>query len=601
MTDFESTKRFPHKLLAVRFFLLGYTYLVLLGAVSWHTPSLNAFGFGAGVLLLSVPIMLALWHQSAVRRLIFLAQFQRDTVLYRWGTRRALSLVFRACGALLLAAIALLQTAYFGRLEWAMVAVSPVVFWVIYGGIQSKSARQFSRPVYATRWISWFSQAVFLAVMTVAFVATIYFLAPEPLMPYLDRVYELQMQWEGAQSPLVKWILDAGAFAQAAQESIATAAPAAHWKLVAGFFFAPLTVFGALALAYSGVLLSRDELRRTLGGGAVSSDQPAALGPANSAVWAAVAVVLIAAYFQWLGYANHAIRNDVSPMAIRPMEPCEKIDGIAYQINTLSTIERLITGAVATSAAENSGACQPLERLDTGITKGVDDYLDWYFSLGADYARLAMMLSGDVDLFLQSKMNELVIGKLQTDDAFNKLQAAHEHQWLALHQARGAIQQILSANRLSLVERSCKVVRESSLLQASLRLDDAKTRLSTSAAAGMIGGIFASKLVAKAMTKTSMKMSAKVLLKAVAKKSVGKAASALAGAGVGAGIGSAVPLFGTAVGAAVGAVVGVAIGVGMDITALAIEEGLTRAAMRKDLIESVTETLQPMRDTLGCR
>ncbi|MBY0409081.1 MAG: hypothetical protein K2Q97_02895 [Burkholderiaceae bacterium] len=569
--------------------------------MSWHTQSLNSFRFGAGVLLLSVPIMLALWHQSAVRRLIFLAQFQRDTMLYRWGNRRALSIVLRACSALLLAAIALLQTAYFGSLEWWMVAVSPVVFYVIHSWIRVKSTGQFSQPVYATRWTFWFSQAAFLAFMTGAFMGTVYFFVPASQMPYLDRVYELQMQWDGAQSSLVKWILDAGAFAQAAQESIATVAPSAYWQVLAGFVFAPLTVFGSLALAYCGFLLSRDALRQTLGGGTLSSDKPAAIGPANSAVWAAVAVVLIAAYFQLLGYAGHAIKNDASPMAIRPMQPCEKIDGIAYQINTLNTIQSLIAGAMPQLAAVDSGACQQLARLDTDIAKGVDDYLDWYFSLGADYARLAMMLSGDVDLFLQSKINELVVGKLQTDDTFKTLQAAHEHQWLALHQTGGAIQKILSENRLSLVDRSCKVVRESSLQQASLRIDDAKIRLSTSAAAGMIGGVFASKLVAKVMTKSSMKMSAKVLLKAVAKKTAGKAAGALAGAGVGVGIGSAVPLFGTAVGAAVGAVVGVAIGIGMDITALAIEEGLTRAAMRKDLIESVTETLQPMRDTFGCR
>jgi uncharacterized protein YcfJ len=62
-----------------------------------------------------------------------------------------------------------------------------------------------------------------------------------------------------------------------------------------------------------------------------------------------------------------------------------------------------------------------------------------------------------------------------------------------------------------------------------------------------------------------------------------------------------VPFFGTAVGAVVGAVVGVAVGVGIDIAALALEEGLTRDSMRKDLIESVTETLQPMRDMFACK
>ena len=212
-----------------------------------------------------------------------------------------------------------------------------------------------------------------------------------------------------------------------------------------------------------------------------------------------------------------------------------------------------------------------------------------------------MILSGNVDFFLQSKVNELVMGKLQQDDAFKKLQAAYENQWLQLHEANGAVQKLLIENRLNIVDRGCKVVSDTSIRQMSLHLDEAKARLSTSAAVGLIGGVFASKLTAKVMTKSSVKISSKVLLKAVAKKAAGKAGSALAGAGVGAAIGSAVPVVGTFLGAVAGAITGVAVGVGIDIAALAIEEGLTRDSMRKDLIESVTETLQPMRGTFACK
>jgi uncharacterized membrane protein len=414
-------------------------------------------------------------------------------------------------------------------------------------------------------------------------------------------VYQLQIQWDGAQSSVVKWVLDAGAFGQAAQESIAGVTGQSYWKVLAAFFFAPLAVFASVALALSGVSLSLDELRRTIGAGVHSGKNPPSIGPVTAAVWAAVAAVLIGSYFQLLAYANQAAKNEDSPLAIRPMEPCEKIDGITYHINTVKAVESVIALATPKLAVVGLDACQQLTQLDTNIAAGVDDYLNWYFSLGADYARLAMILSGNVDLFLQSKVNELVMGKLQQDDAFKKLQAAYENQWMQLHEANGAVQRLLIENRLNVVDRGCKVVSDTSTRQMSLHLDEAKVRLSSSAAAGLIGGVFASKLTAKVMTKSSVKISSKVLLKAVAKKAAGKAGSALAGAGVGAGIGSVVPFFGTAVGAVVGAVVGVAVGVGIDIAALALEEGLTRDSMRKDLIESVTETLQPMRDMFACK
>lgn len=599
MTDKEETT--TSRLGQWRFFLLSYGYLAMLGAGSWQTQSLNSLWFGTLVLALSVPMMLALWYQSTVQRLILLGQFRQDTFLYKWGSRRVLSILLQAGGAVLLAALTLLQAAYFGWFEWLLVVLSPLAFNVIHRWAQSKAETQFSKEVYATRWVFWFTQLSFLVILTATFVCIALVTSSTDHIPYLDRVYQLQIQWDGSKSSVVKWVLDVGAYGQAAQESIAGVTGQSFWKVLAALFFAPLTVFASVALALSGVSLSLDELRRTIGDGVHSSNKPPSIGPANAAVWTAVAAVLIGSYFQLLAYANQVAKNEDSPLAIRPMEPCEKIDGITYHINTVKAVESVIALATPKLAAVGLDACQQLTQLDTNIATGVDDYLHWYFSLGADYARLAMILSGDVDLFLQSKVNELVMGKLQKDDAFKKLQEAYENQWMQLHEASGAIQKLLIENRLNIVDRGCKVVSDTSTRQIFLHLDEAKVRLSTSAAAGLIGGVFASKLTAKVMTKSSVKISGKVLLKAIAKKAAGKASGALAGAGVGAAIGSAVPVVGTFLGMVAGAITGVAVGVGIDLAALAIEEGLTRDSMRKDLIESVTETLQPMRDTFACK
>ena len=583
-----------------RFFLLSYGYLAMLGASSWQTKALNSFWFGTLVLAFSVPMMLALWHHSTVQRLIRLGQFRQDTFLYKWGSQRTFSILLQAGGAVLLSALTLLQAAYFDWFEWLLVVLSPLAFNLIHRWAQSKAESQFSKAVYATRWVFWFTQLAFLAILTVAFVCIAFFTPSTDQIPYLDRVYQLQIQWDGAKSSVVKWVLDAGAYGQAAQESIAHVAGQSFWKVLAAFFFAPLTVFASLALAFSGVSLSRDELRRTIGNGVHSCNKPPPIGPATAAVWAAVAVVLIVSFFQLLASANQMAKNEDSPLAIRPTEPCEKIDGITYRINTVKAVESVIALASPKLAAVGLDACQQLTQLDTKLAAGVDDYLNWYFSLNADYARLAMILSGDVDLFIQSKVNELVLGKLQQDEAFKRLQAAYENQWVQVHESSSAVQSLLIENRLNIVDRSCKVVSETTTRQISMPLDQAKDRLSTSAAAGLIGGVFASKLTAKVMTKSSIKISSKVLLKTVAKKAAGKAGGALAGAGVGAGIGSVVPFFGTAVGAVVGALAGAAVGVGIDIAALNIEEKLTRESMRKDLIDSVTETLQPMRVTFAC-
>jgi hypothetical protein len=586
---------------ALHFFLLSYAYLATLALVSWQINVLNLLWFGLWMLVLSTFMMLALWHQSTIRRHIFSSQFQQGTFLYRWSGRRVLSILLLATVAVIFSGLTLFQAAYFGWPEWALLSVSPIAFRISHLWILSKTESQFSKYIYALRWTSCASQALFLVLLTVLFLCISYINASPPQVFYLDRVFELQSQSNGVQSSFVKWFLDAGAFGQAAQETITSIPEQSYWKIIGTFFLAPLTVFSTLALTYSGMSLSLDEFRRTIGNSCETNEKPSKIGPVNSAVWTAIVVVLIGSYFQLLAYANQSLKAEDSPFAIRPMQPCEKIDGVAYQVNTLKTVESLIASVSPKLAASSLNGCQELTGLEANIASGVDDYLNWYFSLGADYARLAMILAGDVDIYLSAKFNEIALKKLHQDDVFMRLQAEHEGQLRELYQTNGAIQKLLSENRLMLVDRSCKVVGETSMQGMSSNLESAKTRLSTSAAAGLIGGVFASKLTAKVMAKSTFKLSGKVLLKAIAKKAGGKAGGALAGAAAGAGVGSLFPVVGTAIGAAIGAVTGLVVGVAIDIAALGIEEGLTRDAMKKDLLDSVAETLRPMRETFGCK
>jgi hypothetical protein len=81
MTDIDKEETTTSHIGRWPFFLLSYGYLAMLGAASWQTQLLNSLWFGILVLALSVPMMLALWHQSTVHRLILLGQFRHDTFL----------------------------------------------------------------------------------------------------------------------------------------------------------------------------------------------------------------------------------------------------------------------------------------------------------------------------------------------------------------------------------------------------------------------------------------------------------------------------------------------------------------------------------------
>lgn len=255
--------------------------------------------------------------------------------------------------------------------------------------------------------------------------------------------------------------------------------------------------------------------------------------------------------------------------------------GVTYQVHTLSALNHWLAQATTASSDPSGSTCAAVDRLQAVLVIRVGRYLDGYFSLGGDYARLAMGLTGNLEEFLQTTFHSAVWQGLEGEGALAAWQAAHQAQWGQIQSVRLGMEQVLKDNRL--------------LLEAT------HTRLAGAAAAGLSAGVLASALTAKVMAKASFQLSAKVLAKTLAAKAGCHAAGAMTGATVGAGVGSSLPVIGTAVGAAVSAVAGVVVGVGVDVAALALQEKHTRADMRADLMAAVGQTLQPLRDAFGCR
>ena len=234
--------------------------------------------------------------------------------------------------------------------------------------------------------------------------------------------------------------------------------------------------------------------------------------------------------------------------------------------------------------------------IEALTAKGVDRYLDWYFSLGAEWSRFATLLSGDIDLLLQAKFSQLVMSSPEIVPRLHAVQAACEEQWALLVGARSRALDLLDQSRLMLDERGCKMIKESAVTPWTAQWEGSRARLMTGSGAGLIAGTLAAKATAKAMGKTSMKTAGSVMAKAkaMAKKDVGKAGAAAVGTVV-------APGLGTVLGAAIGAGIGLVVGVGIDMVALAAEEKLTPEDMKQDPLSAVSESLQPCRDTFECK
>ena len=195
MTDPSSTPKTLQRHIGWRDLLASYVFLGLFAAAATQVTQLNALGLGLCSALLALPMAAALWHQASIHRLIRLQQFQPGRSLHRWGSRRSLGIFLRALLALGLSAASLLQSVFFGPLEWLLLGFAPVLFQLLRAAFSARFAAQFTARVYALRWSFWATQGLLTALLVVIWVLARYQLAEPPTQAYADRIHTLQSGW----------------------------------------------------------------------------------------------------------------------------------------------------------------------------------------------------------------------------------------------------------------------------------------------------------------------------------------------------------------------------------------------------------------------
>lgn len=576
---------------------LCYMFFVCFWMASVVVSVMDSLVFGVTVLVLSGPSMIALWHQGTVRRLARLHQFQAGRAFHRWGSMRTSGVLVRAVFAVSLTAIVVVQSFFFSQLEWLLLLVSPLIYLVVRSAIEEKTTQQFSARVYAQRWSLWITECLVVFVLSVTWIYVIWERSEPVAGGYAEQVYALQSEWVDSSSSVVKAILDLSAWGKAAFNVANGGLEGGVWQLPVFIFAVPLSIFGYTTLTLSGFSLPVLEVKRTLGAHLTADDVPPAVGGGRAAVWAAVGVVGVLVFFQLLAAVDYQLARSGNPFALTALPECERIGGKVYKIGTLELLQTRVVESERDIGALQGEVCGKLISVASAAEQGVDQYLDWYFSLGADWARTAAMLQGDgaVEMLLAGKLNEVVSPTYIA--TWEQISIDYEKQSNQVSSGRAVLQDVLEQNRLIMTDAQCKVVADGTVDPMLASFDSHKVRLVGGSGSGLVAGTFAAKVVAKAMSKASMKSAGKVLVKATAKKIVGKAGGAAAGAVAG----SVVPGAGTMVGALIGAAVGLIVGTSIDIGALAAEEKLNREDMKKDLLAAVTESLEPHRKAFACQ
>lgn len=577
--------------------LLSCAFLAVWGVLSAFLPRMNALWLGAGVIVLAAPSMLSMWHRYTVRRLLSLQQFESTGWLHRFGSRTGLGIVLRALAALVLSAAALLQSLFFTGIEWSLLALAPLIFLGVRAWLARVTRPLFTAEVYAERWVSVLAGIMVISGLLLLWFSVRFSFGEPAEKPIGELVHLAQQAWKDAPSGLLRWAADALAWGNPSLEGLGRYPDDPLWRLLLVALVAPVSVLTFAVFSFAGLALGRQDLRRIFGGHLVA-DELAPVGGGRVFLWSAVATVGAMILFGLMAEAEGLVAAKQSPFAVKRLPDCERIGGVAYQVGTLDVLRATLAGLTGGLGAAQGASCSKIDEIEAQAAKGVDAYLDWYFSLGAEWARLATLLTGDIDRFLEQKFREMVIVHTGVEPLLAQVRADHGKQLDAVFQGHRQLRELMEKNRLVIGEGQCRVVADLAVDPARAAIEKHQTRLAGSAVAGLVGGGFAAKVATKAMGKTSMKAAGKVLGKVAAKKAAGVAGSAA----VGAAIGSVVPGLGTAVGGAVGGVVGgLAVGAAVDMAVLAAEEKLTRADMKRDLMNAVKETLQPARLMFECQ
>ena len=550
------------------------------------------------MLLLAAPAMLGLWHRALARNLLALHQFQPGRGLFWLGSRRLLAYFLGTGLAIGVAFMAVLHAAFFGVREWCLLAAMPVVFALARRSAARWLAPQFSSAVYAARGTMWVAGWCVVVLFLTGWVALAVAEPDVPAAGLLERVAALQAPWRDAPSAVARWLAYFMAWADAGTGSIGTLGEGHAWRGALATVTAPVATVAFVALGFKGLALPSREVRRIFGPGPSSADEPPTVPPTSVAVWASVIVVGMLVLAQTVASIEQWARSTSNLLAIERLHDCEAIDGKVYKLGTLALLKEALGAGTAASDKARATSCQALDAARAAAEKGFNAYLDWYYSLPAEWRRIAAMLTGDLEKMLENELKARLAAAPGWSEALAAAQAGGAAQVLALDSLGEKAKGILRDNVLVIDGGACHVVRRASI-EGALRLHEAgavRLRAAGGAAAGLAAGAVAGKVAAKAMTKASMKTALKLLAKFAAKR----AAAVGTAMATGAAVGTVVPGLGTAVGAGIGAVVGLGVSAAVDFGALALEEHFERRTARAELMESVTEILAPMRESFGC-
>lgn len=551
----------------------------------------------AVALLVAAPVLMAALYTATAELIHRSSLFQRGGVLRSITASRLLSTVGWTLWALFFGFFTVFWLHALTLLESTLLVVSMAVFPLFFNRVLLLTQSEM-RAFYAHAAALKLSRLLYALLMTPLYLLLLHFLAaplPEgPLAPRLETIAEVPLT--GGHSLLIQLMVKLFDYLRALQNFLLAAPEAGSAVQWLALVVVAFGLFYNAALLTSGFLVSPVEYRRVFAPVAATDDP----GPASTAVVAMVAAVttIVVVFLVLPGVAGveyslkhrYATQDIVANAERITVQYAERIDGQLYRVGTLDEIQRTAAAVLQEQEALLAEIRDQSRRAFAQMRRNVDVYLDRYYSLPAEYLRIASALSGRLEAVIADELTEA----LMTGDAIaaldSRVRDALEKAPQLRQRYESELVAILERQRIEAPSGPLAVTDGSSgmsplsMTRPGAGLMEFEQRMALSGVSA-IGGLIAAKTVSKVAAKGAIKMAAKGFGKIAATK----VAAGPAGAAVGAVVGSMVPVAGTLVGSVIGFTVGVALGISVDALLLELEEFYAREDFKAQILQSIDE------------
>jgi len=551
-SDLPHSWRQRHRLTILRSLGMALTAAVLLFFTGIITPA-PCWAVFVLVVLVAFPVWQYRTEYLLFRRSLVLSGAARPesrirALLWKGGVTRGVQVVI----SMLLAGVLLALVSRLSLVHWVALAVDGVFLSLIVGPVARQLTADIKdrhRGVISRRWPLFLINGIVLSAAMMMFDFFIVGAEDTRHLPWSQVAEQAFTQVNDAAGCLL-WGVSAGVLAALEalswhfSELVIPNLPDVGAKIVAWSFFLLRAVtvawlYTALLLGIS-VLLDKRQGRRE--GRKTEST--------FSRSFLLTIIILALPFF----YASIKL-NEVGLQA--PVEdvsfPCKADEASRAQL-ILKLSDALAVERQGAIDDVDSGIDQGLKHIFTDIETGVENYLDWYFTVIGEYQRLAAVFSEDVTAAMSGKLGEYLFEQSDYETRLGSLNDDVER---------------LSAERFANLVPSL-----------ATELDNAPCAIGRVDLAALVE-LDRDMVVGKVAAKKSFHTGAAVVSKTLAKKGASTALSAGLGTILCAPAGPAAILCGVAA--------GLATWLAVDKALIELDESLNREEMRADILEVLAE------------